>query len=44
MLRPAVSVPREGVEMSAGGAAHQKLLETMLAKDAQNVLAYLREQ
>jgi cytochrome c oxidase cbb3-type subunit 3 len=42
MLRPGVSVPREGVDMSAGGAAHQKILENLSAEDARNLLAYLR--
>jgi cytochrome c oxidase cbb3-type subunit 3 len=42
MLRPAVSMPREGAEMSGGGAAHQKILENLSPQDARNVLAYLR--
>jgi cytochrome c oxidase cbb3-type subunit 3 len=42
MLRPAVSMPREGVAMSGGGAAHQKILENLSPQDARNLLAYLR--
>lgn len=42
MLRPEVSVPRDGAEMSAAGAAHQKILEDLMPQDARNLLAYLR--
>ena len=41
-FRPSMSVPKEGVEMSAGGQAHQRILETISANDAEDLLAYLR--
>jgi mono/diheme cytochrome c family protein len=40
-LRPSASLPIEGIEMNAGGRAHQKILETISTQDAENLLAYL---
>lgn len=41
-FRPSVSMPQDGVEMNAAGQAHQRILETISAKDAEDLMAYLR--
>ena len=41
-FRPSISLPKEAVEMSGGGQAHQRMLETISPRDAEDLLAYLR--